>query len=429
MSVGLYLKGRSRAKHSRAEQWMEEIDTWLDTHGGEPYQGARRGRSEDGKRTLFVNLHPAAEEVEFRLLSPSRLLVSANTSGAGPGLHFHLCDLLRQLGAEMGVDWEPPAEDESGDETGYFHGGNPDAVVEEMLLWLQTTARVAADVLVEEFGRMRLAMPIGHDYPEHGPVLTCLGPRDVAWLKAVADDPKNGTDFFAWWQPGLDAEFHRRRALVEMWQKVRWSPPRTEDEEDILLGLESDLRRAHQLDPSLDYPWREWAEVRGLLDVAETDADAVVRERAARVPEGPRVGYRRGAVEVSLSDGWEVTIPGAMTEQWDEDDPELWSAWDEERTVWFKCYGITREEQPMPAEEILEVTGETLPEGEAVAHRNGDLVGRGVLAPPEEEDGKPMLSLRAFSAVEGRAAMCNIFYEDAADSPWALKTWHSLKHS
>ena len=36
---------------------------------------------------------------------------------------------------------------------------------------------------------MMVSMPVGHRYPNEGPLVTPLGPRGRAWLEAVAEDP------------------------------------------------------------------------------------------------------------------------------------------------------------------------------------------------------------------------------------------------
>src|SRR5262249_10351062 len=137
------------------------------------------------------------------------------------------------------------------------------------------------------------------------------------------------------------------------------------------------------------------------------------------------IGYRRRPVEVSLGGGWTIEVPGPMAEAWDEDDEDLWTAWDGARTVWFKAFELSRDGQPGARDELLEIGCRTLPEGEPVGHAAGAVVGRGVLT-VDEQEGKEVYSLRAFSAVTGQAAMCNVFYDDRADRDLALTIWRSL---
>jgi hypothetical protein len=110
-----------------------------------------------------------------------------------------------------------------------------------------------------------------------------------------------------------------------------------------------------------------------------------------------------------------------MAEMWEDN---TWSAWDGERTVWFSNWGIsTQEGTPVPAAEVLDAM--ELPEGDLIHHRKDGLIGKAVLE-EAEENGEELLNLKAYSAVDGKAALCNIFYHDPDDYDWAVDTWHSL---
>src|SRR5437588_261736 len=85
------------------------------------------------------------------------------------------------------------------------HGGDAVAVQEAMLHWLGSMGQVVLENLQKDRTGFMVAMPLGHHYPYHGPVVTPLGPRDKAWFEALANDPWRGSDFFAWWEPGLNA--------------------------------------------------------------------------------------------------------------------------------------------------------------------------------------------------------------------------------
>src|SRR5207248_2282005 len=118
------------------------------------------------------------------------------------------------------------------------------------------------------------------------------------------------------------------------------------------------LRAAHDLDPGLDFPWREWREMNG--HYAETGRAltkaplaAQVARRAAKVKTGPLVGYRRRAVRVEFPDRWSVTIPGSFAEAW-EDGGRTWSAWDSVCSIWVTTYTFLKEDgTPLGAEETL----------------------------------------------------------------------------
>ncbi len=287
--------------------------------------------------------------------------------------------------------------------------------------------------LDRDYHWMMISMAIGHQYPHHGPLVTPMGPRAVDWLEAVAADPSRGIDLFPWWEPGLGAPFYLGRAKARMWRDVRWRDPLAEDEGRLLMDVHLDLARAYRLDPTLDYPWREWAELIGpieshfgYLEMSGDNLETEIQQRARAIGASvPRIGYRRRPVRVELTDGWSIEIPGEMAEEWD--DEELWIARDEARAIFFKSYSVTRDDgDAPPAAEILD--GLTLPDGRAVDHREGPVTGRAVLTSPDGEE-DPGWQLIGHHVVDGGLAACNIIFGDADDCDWAIATWRSLGHS
>jgi hypothetical protein len=277
---------------------------------------------------------------------------------------------------------------------------------------------------------LMVSMPMGHHYGHHGPIVTPLGPRDRAWLEAVAADPRRGLDLFPWPAAGIGAPFYLGRALCHMWRSIRWRTPLTEEEGELMMSTHLNLCRAFGLDPRLPYPWREWRELLdhiaahfGYLEMQDEDLEPEIRRRAAAA-DGQPIGYRRAPVRVDLTGGWSIEIPGAMAEAWEEDG--RWSAWDGKRTVWFSSLSFTdKDGRKPPAEEILESSSS--PEGERLNWRGERVLGYAVLGPHEEE-GERMWHFAARGAVAGGLGLCNFFFHDRADSDWAVKTWQTLDH-
>jgi hypothetical protein len=437
MGVGLYLGGRYEPPtgSDMPGGGLDEIESWLEENAGEPLGNLEQATNHEGRLTLFANFHPTAEDVEFWIPEPGRVAVSAKTSTTGPGYHIYLCDLLHRMTDDgLGIAWDAPDAEGGGDETGYFHNGNADAVREEMLTWLGSMARVVLENMNEDYSGFMVGMPLGHHYPYHGPVITPLGPRGRAWFEAVAADPSRGRDFFPWWEPGITAAFYLGRALADMWTRVRWRAPLLDAEGDLLLETHLNLQRAYRLAPTLDYPWREWQEILGYIEqyfgYAEFDGgEEIVKEIERRVTGmvgGPRLGYRREPVRVDLSGGSDIEIPGAMAEEWDEKG-RSWSAWDGRRTVWFSCFTRQKPDGSAASAEETLAGAAPLPEGEGLDYQREGLVGRAALT-PYEEDGEAMWNLKAYAAVAGNLALCNVFFHNLADRDWAVATWHSLNH-
>lgn len=340
--------------------------------------------------------HPAAGPIEIH----DDGTFWATTTPAGPGYHIALCDELRRVSEELQIAWAPP-EDEEPDE--YFFEQNAAAVERQMLQWLKTVAQIMCE---QELDKGGISMPIDHEYRFEG-IATPLGPRTVEWVRAVAEDPRQGIDFFVWWTPGENAAALLGRALFLMWNEVCWRDPTCDFEEELNDEVLALLERAFALDPSLDYPAREWCEI-GYEIPDEIEA-------RAKTQTGPLIGYRRQPVRVRLSDGWSLEIPGEFSEEWTDDG---WSAWYMGRTIWFNSF-----QKPGPASEhVLEVPAE----GELFERCDGEVLKRAYLGKIIEDDGE-YFSLTTRNAVEGKLAVVTIVYPDEDSREWAFATWESIK--
>jgi hypothetical protein len=434
MGVELHLTGHYGAGDGwgpSPEDWLADVADWLRHNAGEPFRGVSDVSPQDGsgvEAVLQFSLHPAAPDVQLVVPESGTLVVSAKTSTAGPGYHIYLCNLLRQLGADLDLTWDAVEEDDSGDETGYFHSGDPEGVVAAMLRWLQSMAALVHENLRGgEYRWLMVSLGASHRFEQFGPVTTPLGPRTAEWFAAVARDSRRGVDLFPWWHEDVNAAFYLGRALCQMWQEVRWRKPLLEEETKLLRAVHSDLVRAHDLDPTLAYPWREWQELIGYLgdgDLGPSLEGVVgkVASRARDILADRLIGYRRRPVRVTLAGGWSIEVPGDMAEEWDKG---TWSAWDGQRTVWCTTFTFQRRAGGEPsAEETLE--GMKLEAGERFEHRGDKIIGRAVLG-PHEEDGRKLWRLSARSAIAGSAVLCNVFFNDIADRDWAIQTWRSLQ--
>lgn len=440
MGVGLYLTGTypSDGVSQSAEDWLEQVASWIEGHEEEPLMICQAGANQDEQPALSVQIHPCAEDVEIVVPEPGVCVVSAKTSTAGPGYHIFVCNLLQELGNQFGIEWDGPGEgeEETGDETGYFFTRDADAVRTEMLRWLSALARVVIENCKEDEAGVRMvSMPLDCGYPDQTGILTPTGPRDQAWFEDLIDNPEHGIAFFPWWSEGVGAAFFLGRAVCRMWQDIRWRTPITEDEGEMLMDVHLDLERAYHLDPNREMPWREWRELIEYLNEYfgyaefqhEEGLEEKITERASQVePAKPLVGYRRGRATVTLTGGWSLTIPGEMAEEWEESG-ETWSAWHGGRTLWFTSWSITSEDNTtLTPQEILD--GRPWPEeGRTFEHQDGALVGRAVFM-PYEEDGETLWNLKGYSAVEGSFALCNVYLQDESDLNWALEIWKSMRN-
>jgi hypothetical protein len=366
-----------------------------------------------------VRLHPAAEDVQF-VKDGHSVTVEAKTSTVGPGYHAYVCDLLHALAADLGGAFEVPqgCEEAEGDESGYFVSGDRAALEEEFFKWLLGVADTVAECLAEGSSGLMISMSTDVMFEFDGAVATPLGPRSDDWVEAVRRDPRAGIDVFPWWRLGLGAEHAAGSALVRMWTDVRWRSPADDDEIALLEKIDADLRRAHELDPSLPLPWAEWASISDFLGRDDTLANDV-RERAAKLPV--RVGYRRRPVRVVLTGGWSIRLPGEMTSSFDEDD--TWCGFMPGRTIWMSSFTVGDPEAPTRS------AAETLPDSE----RDGAGV---ELSPFPEgyacrtslettEDGDTQLTVEV--ARPHRLALFTFVLHEAADLDWARHVAASIR--
>ena len=408
MGLGLFL--RTTPRHSAPLQTIERalraqfVEVVEHIRGSDAY--------------LAVGLHPAAEDVEFACEGDT-VTVSAKTSTAGPGYHEFVCELLERVGDELGARWAPAVDDEAGDETGFFTSHDRGALEAEMLLWLRGLCGVIAEEAAGGLSDLSVGLPIDTQYESEGLIVTPMGPRDRAWLEATKEDPRRGIDLFPWWTHGFGAEHALGRALARMWTEARWRPPLDAAERGLFERIDADLRRAYALNPSLDLPWAEWAEITRWLERDDERALEVL-DRGRRL--SPRIGYRRRPVRAVLTGGWSIQIPGEMATEFDEEG--TWSAFVPGRTIWMSSFHSGEPESPtLSAEETL---SQVPHEGEALvipglqdgyAHRASKLT---------TEDGATQLMIEL--ARPHRLAVLTIVLDDDADLDWAKGVAASVRH-
>ncbi|HKQ71081.1 MAG TPA: hypothetical protein VJT73_17160 [Polyangiaceae bacterium] len=379
-----------------------------------------RGTDGDDRPTLFVDVHPAAENVELVAVARGRLVASANTSTVGPGYHSYVVGLLDSLAADLGVAWELTREDgDYGDETSYFERRDFAELQREMLAWLHEVAKQLEKLDGTSFD---IAMPTSHRFEQPAFARTPLGPRDRAWFEAVARTPEDGIDFFSWWNEGVTADHHLSVALSLMWSQIRWRAPNNDAEQKCVDRVVAALGRAFQLDARGPYPFREWAELVNWTEHAEPPRQWLQSRASEQDAGAPLIGYRRHPVRVALTAGWSLRLPGSFSEEWDENGTLC--AWEGTRTIWFTSFQFDDSQEPPserpPSSEVREA-------GEHFHRSDGALSSHAVLV-RIKENGQSSFSLKTTTTLPSRRAICTICFDDECDRDWALETWKSLTH-
>lgn len=376
----------------------------------------------DGVPTLTMQAHPAVEPLEMTIPSGGVVEVSANTSTGGPGYHRRMSDDVQAIGERLGVAWQASNDDDVLDETGYFEGGDRDAVDAAMLAWLGALLR---SLDVREDRRIAIAMPVGYRAAvmDQENVITAMGPRDREWIARGAADPARAADIFAWWGDERDATHYVNRAVARMWVDVRWSEPVDDDSRNLLVGVDRDLRTAFDLDPTLELPWREWSEIRRLIREpgdSASDLDRVISEHASGVDPATRlIGYRRGSMPVMVFPGWTITMPGSFHEG---EDGDSWVGYDHERSIRLASISVTAKDGPPPTAEEL---AEAVPLGPDAIGPGDDALRGGAEIRDLEEDGRQFRAMQGVVTADGHTLIVTIVFGD--DEGWARDTWRSIR--
>jgi hypothetical protein len=425
VDLGLYVMGEAGkrglvARLPSGERLMGEAGDWLTREVHDTVRSVRVDRNGGDAASLFVDLHPAALPMRLHASNGGAVDAMAVTSAAGPGYHTYLQRLIQRIGTATEVTWTTPEGAAGTTGTTRFVSGSDRAAVErEMLLWLQSALKEVRDAQAGGEHGIQLSLPRRTRFAFDGAVATPLGPRDDAWLATALERPNVAIDVWPWWSDAVDARSLLGRALCLMWTEVRWRPP-GDGEAAVMDEVLELLRRAYVLDPSLDYPWAEWAEladIRGLDGaLAET-----VRGRAVQTDRSS-IGYRRRPVTIR-HEGWSLKVPGSFGERWTS---EEWWGGESGRSITLAATTTEADGQPMAAEAFLARFAGDLGD-DAIAHADGRVRGRARLT-TDASSGVQVGVVEGYSAVEGSGAAIRIVFHDPADWEWAFGMWRSLEH-
>ncbi|HEX4423717.1 MAG TPA: hypothetical protein VH165_37660 [Kofleriaceae bacterium] len=335
-------------------------------------------------KRITAELHSFVPALRI-LIEPDGALVVRGQAGAGPGYADDAIARMAPILDELDYAWEPDDFD-------------PRAAA---LAWLTEQLRG---------GATELGMPDDRAFRVDAPILTALGPRDAAWRDAVLADPSAGRDIFAWWdrKPG---HLERSRAVLAMWHEVPWREPVDKPERALMKRVDADLRAARKADPELALPYAEWADIAGYL--GDDERAEQLRERAT----GPsKIGYRRYDMDVEIGGGWTITLPGRFVSSWEDDGERYWAT-DGPRMVEVTKLETTEQDSA----KLIEIAPPNHPVIAATAEGTRH-------ARIEAHDEDHLHIVHGLVAVAPHVAIFTC-KATAADEPWALDTWRSLRHA
>ncbi len=408
------------------EPLLREASDWVATEYPAITRSARVEATDRGAE-LLLDLHPAADPLSITADAEGRIVASADTSSVGPGYHTFVGRLLERLEEERGIVWsrEPPPRP-VGAPPAWVGAKTPLAerasVERAHLTLLARTVARALELRRRGAPGFQVGTRPGTQFAFEGAIATPLGPRDDPWLEQAVANPRVAMDIRPWWMDSTDARYQLARAMVLLWTEVRWRPP-SEDLERVIadeaLGL---LRRALPADPTLPYPWREWAELIQLRGIDDPIADRVTTRAAQVADDRPLVGYRRRPVSI-IHEGWLLQVPGSFNERRTAAE---WAGGERGRRVTLAGVATATETgMPMSGEWFLARVASDLGT-EVMHHQDGDVVGKARIT-TDQRSGIEVAVLEGFSAATGRGAAIRIEFEDAGDWRWAIDLWRSLR--
>jgi len=401
--------GRSADGAELVEQLMDACRSCID----DPLlrRLARFRRANDG-HAFELWLHPATEPIELKV-DVGRVTCSAKTNPAGPGYHVYVVELLERVAQVANLEWRwNDADGEAGDECEYHQTRSFDTVRRHMLGWLRALARGLDGI--EAGSAVHVSLPMGFSPVRPGPICTPLGPVDQEWPRRVTSAGESeleviGSQFFPWWEPGLDARFWAQYGTAIAWVDVPWHAPSSEDETWASGAALAAFERSRALDPEIVLPDLEIAELRRYHRAEPGEA---------RPPNPAGIGYRRGLMRWQLTGAWSLEAPGYWYDELDDGTVVLGFG---DRTIRITTYvadGVSADRLV-----AIRVASERR-ESARVEWRSNHLHARGSIEWTDDQNGYWVLVGQV--ATDGHLCSATISYENESDRSWAEETFRSI---
>lgn len=407
MGLGLTFKAEwpKTLSGKRFEEWLDEFSR----REGWPWTVIQ----EPSGTTCLLHIHPAVEPMRLTL-GQGMFTGEAQTSGAGPGYHQYITEVLDKIGQAHSLQWDVR------DETGYYEDYNRAALEENMMNWLGQLADLLGDQLAAGRTNIAVGMPL-HWRPVKTPykILTPMGPRDEHWVTLVREDRNNLKHAFPWWNWKRDSRYWRNLGLVLCWMEVCWVSSLEEKVRAVQKRAADAFAKAFELDDTIDIPYLEWARLYRLLNDPADEIKVMELAKQRNYSKPFRGGYRMHDVWWELPEGWGIVVPGALgTPEFDQDG--TWSVGWGDMTAHFTARVV----QGANASELLSDFKE--PQGTVERLASAKPAGRAAIAPNLNEGG---FVLQGQKAVQGSVGLVTVWYRNKDQVVKAKQIWESLSHS
>jgi hypothetical protein len=415
IGIDVFAERSKKGLFSRFRKSVELLTTvqeWFVSRDAGDVMAIARGLNSEGCDSVFLRLHPAAEEVEIAA-APGGLQIFNKTSTVGPGYHQFVIELVDAMARDLDLRLTHQAESET---VNFAISRDFESLRREMLHLL---GAIAAGVLrqsgVSSASGYSINMDLNAVFAPLGFANTPMGPRDRTWFIETSKNPIHGVDLWPWYNEGKSAEYYRGVAVALMWTELPWRAPLNDDESTALAHALASLDCAFDWDPGLGYPWREWLELLSLTESEDSDMQTI-RERAAHVhADAPLIGYRRYPVEYRNGPGnWQVQVPGRFIQEFDEE--SNWMAWDDKWSVHLSGWSTKGTPKEFAADAL---------DRQEMDFNDGDRRGVGGFSLGDDSH---VLIFNGTMVQGDKAALITIVMPDDGDRAIALDVWRSLRN-
>ncbi|MDL2285530.1 hypothetical protein LJB93_02155 [Desulfovibrio sp. OttesenSCG-928-F07] len=374
----------------------------------------------------------AADPVVFQF-DENTMRVSARTSNAGPGYHAYVVSLLKKLEQQTQVIWaEDGEDDESGDESGYWQSGDFTDIQGSMAGWLHSLG----SMIVERFSTssdtedLALGMPIDFlPTDSNSFAVYPLGRLELDFFKGMLstdDIVPYCQKFFLWWNEGLDAHFYKNYGLYLMWNHINWLPPVEDDEYTHYGNAMHCFDTARKLDPQIELPLAEWYQMAALAE--HDDMLAMLEKEYAGIKDlTPTLGHLRGSMTNMVGGAWNITTPGTMHREIDNNTIVMW---DDDLTIRISNIRVnTKSGEPVPAAQLLGNVTEDY-DAKPFSLPDQDKVMCQIVNSTVQEKGKdPYFETTLFAAVPGVILILSCYYDEEKNREHAMPVINSVKNT
>lgn len=358
-------------------------------------------------------IHPLSDPLEFAWPGDGRLIAMTKTTTLGPGYHAFIVDVLKALGAKLNIRW-----DWSEDESPYSRTGDFEHLQQEMVDHLAGLAQMLLKPGAFS-GCMAVNLPMGITSSHNVDAITPLGPRDRDWWEMAANPAHTrriSPEFYGWWNKDHDAAARLNLGLGLMWSIIRWHPPESEAEAQLITLALDAADSAITEDPSLNVPASEMNELSELL---EADPE----ESMPPPPSPDGIGYYRHPQHVLGPGGWSIEVPGYFYVQPQEDGNGSVLHYSD-RTIHLSAYGLDTRHRPSTDAILDDLTAECRKKI-SLHHAVGQLAGRAYIERGKDDDWEGFV-LQGWMVGPETFAYVTVTFTQESGRQWAINTWRSL---